>query len=77
MTYLDLKALLSIVATCIIVTIISAAVFLIIFDALATDHIKENWNDNQKQTFYESVKFSRLIIYTAISLITILYFATR
>lgn len=77
MTYLDLKALLSIVAICIIVTIISATIFLIIFDALASDHIKENWNDNQKQIFYESVKFSRLIIYTAISLLVILYFATH
>lgn len=42
MTYLDLKALLSIVAICVIVTIISAAIFLIIFDALASNHIKEN-----------------------------------
>lgn len=75
MKYLDLKALLSIAAICIIVTIISAAVFLIIFDALASNHIKENWNDNQKQIFHESVKFSRLIIYTAISLLLVLYFA--
>lgn len=77
MTYLDLKALLSIVAICIIVTIISAAVFLIIFDALASNHIKENRNDNQKQIFHESVKFSRLIIYTAISLLLVLHFAIR
>lgn len=77
MKYLDLKALLSIVAICIIVTIISAAVFLIIFDALASNHIKENWNDNQKQIFHESVKFSRLIIHTAISLLLVLYFAIR
>lgn len=77
MKYLDLKALLSIVAICIIVTIISAAVFLIIFDALASNHIKENWNDNQKQIFHESVKFSKLIIYTAISLLLVLYFAIR
>lgn len=76
-TYCDPKALLSIVAICVIVTITSVAVFLIIFDALASDHIKENWNDNQKQIFYECVKFSRLIIYTAISLLVILYFATR
>lgn len=77
MTYCDPKALLSIVAICVIVTITSIAVFLIIFDALASDHIKKNWNDNQKQIFYECVKFSRLIIYTAISLLVILYFATH
>lgn len=76
-TYCDPKALLSIVAICVIVTIISVAVFLIIFDALVSDHIKENWNDNQKQIFYESVKFAKLIIYTAISLLLVLYFATH